>query len=452
MASPNYTYKAAGAEVSKEAFGVLLTSQGRGYYVTLELLAIVWGTARTDSSVLPTFSDDDKKLVYARRSHDFARRLMANDDVDKRDLDFLRGDATRGILAELLGSLRVPIPNRRSMPAWGLQHLYPYVGELIHYDAVQRRSRENPASIERYTYRGGGGLIHKILRTDPDPERLEHNRIGLARLVANAGGPLGQLALACSSHDRAKESVFEDEIEPATTALPSEWVEHIRTGTRNITSRPTTTRSKQVEMLMNWLPYCLARYQLDLAAHICGTESPVLPIAQLQRPTPIRRLARQELDRSRSLIEKALMTTSQDLAEKTAVGSRRDVLLRLATNRSWREPSLSFFTQTLATCGALNAHTGSRYMTAKLPLLEALVCAALRPGESEEFENFCFETLFRRFGLVFDKRSAAEAGLIEAVDAGDFADNAAQLSFDLSGLGLLSEFSDATRMLHGEVR
>ena len=447
--APAYTNKAAGADVSRHAFGVNLTSQGRGYYVTLELLAIAWGTARSSSTVLPTFTAGDEQLTYVRRSHDFARRLMADDHFELADQAFLRGDDTKRVLGELLSSLRVPIPNRRSLPAWGLQHLYPYVGELIHYDAVQRHSR---VSVERYTYRGGGGLVHKILRTDHDVERLSQNRAGLARLVADAGGPLGQLALACASHDREDLSEFKDEIEPATTAHESVWVEHLRTGTRNITSRPETTRSKQVEMLMHWLPYCLARYQLDIAAQICGVPAPLLPIAQLQRPSPIRRLARQELDRSRSLIDRALMVRSVQLAENTTDDRRREVLFGLSQNRSWKEPTMSFYTQTLATCGALNAHTGSRYLTTKLPLLEAIVCAALRPGESQEFEAFCYDNLFAKFGLVFDKRSAGEAGLIEAVDAGDFGDNAAQLAFDLNGLGLLSEFSDATRMTHGEVR
>jgi hypothetical protein len=131
---------------------------------------------------------------------------------------------------------------------------------------------------------------------------------------------------------------------------------------------------------------------------------------------------------------------------------RRQVLLNLSANRKWREPSLSFFTQTLATCGALNAHTGSRYLTMKLPLLESMVCAALKPEETQEFEKFCFETLFGEFRLVFDKKSATSAGLIDSVDAGDFDSNAGQLASDLKGLGLLSEFSDATRIMHGEVR
>jgi hypothetical protein len=263
---------------------------------------------------------------------------------------------------------------------------------------------------------------------------------------------LGQLALACASHDQAAQKELLDELEPAMTPRNSNWVEHIRRGVSNITGREGTTRAKQVEMLMHWLPYCLARYQLDVAAEICGSQEPTLPVAQLQRQTPIRRLARQELERSRSLIDRALIRSSEELTLETTELTRRETLEGLSKHRNWREPSLSFFTQTLATTGALNAHTGSRYLTAKLPLLESMVSAALAPGESQEFEEFCFSTLYKQFGLVFDKRSAAEAGLISVVDAGDFASNSAQLAFDLNGLGLLSEFSDATRMVHGEVR
>lgn len=449
MAGPTYSTKAAGADVSRHAFGVLLTSQGRGFYVTLELLAIAWGTKEINGVVLPDHDDEATALRYRQRGHDFARRLMANEDVRTEDLSFLRGNAAPKVLGELLSSLRVPIPNRRSLPAWGLQHIYPYVGELIHYDAVQRRTKP---SIERYTYRGGGGLIHKVLRTDPDTDRLARNRKGLGQLVADAGGPLGQLALACASHDQATQKDFEDELEPAMSARPSVWVEHIRDGVSNITGRETTTRSKQVEMLMHWLPYCLARYQLDVSAKICGSPVPKLPVAQLQRPTPIRRLARQELERARSMIDRALIHSSVELTGATADPARKATLEGLSKHRNWREPSLSFFTQTLATTGALNAHTGSRHLTAKLPLLESMVSASLEPGESQEFDEFCFHTLYQKFGLVFDKRSATDAGLITVVDAGDFASNSNQLAFDLNGLGLLSEFSDATRMIHGEVR
>ena len=58
---------------SREAFGAVLAPQGRGYYVTLELLALVWGTMHHNDMVLPSLADA-KTVTVERRSHDFARR------------------------------------------------------------------------------------------------------------------------------------------------------------------------------------------------------------------------------------------------------------------------------------------------------------------------------------------------------------------------------------------
>lgn len=450
----SYTRKAAAADVYRQAFGANLTSQGRGYYVTMELLAIVWGTSNLpDGSVLPPYVGEDS-LLYTQRSHDFARRIMAGGDdaVRPEDLPFLRGQETEMVLRALFESLRVPIPGRRSLPDWGGQHLYPYIGELIHYDAVKRgRGRSSKANIERYTYRGAGGFVHKVLRTDPDADRLEQNRRGLARLVSDAGGPLGTLALACAGHDSAiPKEAFADKLEPETSAKASPWIELIRTGLANIVGRSEVSRAKQVEMLMHWLPYCVARYQLDVAARVLGAVPPALPVSLLQRPTPIRKLARQELDRARTTLERALALSSRVLAQGSEP-ERRKVLEGLATRSAWSRPSVAFFTQTMSATGALNAHTGSRHFTLKLPLLEALVCATLAPGQEIEFGEFCETVLLLGLNLVVDRRSAMSIEMISSVDSADFAQNSDQLASDLSSLGLLSEYSDATRMVHGEV-
>ena len=59
--------------------------------------------------------------------------------------------------------------------------------------------------------------------------------------------------------------------------------------------------------------------------------------------------------------------------------------------------------------------------------------------------------LMDQLGLVTDKRSASKIGLTNRVDAGEFFENETQLARDLLGLGMMREYSDATRMVHGEV-
>ncbi len=61
------------------------------------------------------------------------------------------------------------------------------------------------------------------------------------------------------------------------------------------------------------------------------------------------------------------------------------------------------------------------------------------------------EVLADQYGLVADRGSASKMGLTARVDAGEFVENEAQLARDLAGLGMMREYSDATRLVHGEV-
>lgn len=436
--------------VSREVFGAVLVPQGRGYYVTLELLALAWGTSQTELGVLPAYSESEP-LTVRRRGHDFARRWMAgnSDDITEDDTKYVAGEGAQEVLRALLASLRVPIPNRRSLPGWGGQHLYPYVGELVHYDAVPRGKSRRP-SIEMVHYRGGGGLAHKMLRTDDDPDRLARNRRGIANLVADSEGPLGKLATACTAHDGARPKDFEDTREQETQVHLSEWVELLRTGVANITGRPGMARAKRVELLMHFVPFCIARHQLDLASATLDEDKFTFPVAQVTRTSPVRAVSRKEFDRARGVIDRALRQSAADLQAALPI-DEVDAFQNAAMKRTWRNNIVGFFSATMATAGCLNAHSGSRHVTLRLPLLEALVCASLAPGEEIEFDAFCVDILAGRLGLVADRRSASAVGLTARVDAGEFLENEAQLAQDLGGLGMLREYSDATRLVHGEV-
>lgn len=438
--------KIDGAKICRDAFGAVLTAQGRGYYVTLELLAIVWGTICYKGSAFS--SQTSEPIGYTRRSHDFARRCMAGDPLRDNEKGFIRGDETRGILQALLESLRVPIPGRRVMPGWLGQHLYPYLGELIHYDAAPRGQS---VSIERYTYRGGGGLAHRIIRTDPNNARLEANRRNFADLVKDGGGALGDLARACSAHDigRDKQNPFPDEMEHEAKVYETVWVEHLRQGIFNIASR-NIVRAKKIELLMVWVPYCIARHQLNRATEILQLPPMFFPAALTVKNGPVRQLARSHLNQARKYVEEALRVTALNSSTDGETHSEADVQ-RGANSRAWRAPFLSFFTQTLATVGALNAQVGTRYLTMQLPLIEALVCASLEPNQEIKFEDFCQRTL-SSYQIVAAAGGHSGAGLLARVNAADLAENQEQLAQDLEALGLLTSYSDATRMVHGEVK
>src|SRR4051812_48765291 len=117
------------AEVVHDLFGVNLEQQGRGFYVSLELLAIARGVYEVNPALL--LDDAAASVSYLRASHDFARRVAVNAAINEETLKAaIDDDDTRTTLQALSSSLLVQIPGRRKSPSWYNTHLYPFVGEL----------------------------------------------------------------------------------------------------------------------------------------------------------------------------------------------------------------------------------------------------------------------------------------------------------------------------------
>jgi len=106
-----------------------------------------------------------------------------------------------------------------------------------------------------------------------------------------------------------------------------------------------------------------------------------------------------------------------------------------------------FFSSTMACIGALNHNAGLRHYTLKLPLLEAIVHATVDAAHPLPFDYFCSEILFKDLGLVVDPYSGQKAGVTTWVDNEDLEVNAKGLADRLESLGLITSFSDATRMV-----
>ena len=186
------------AEVVLDLFGVNLEQQGRGFYVSLELLAIARGVYEVDPSAL--LDKDAFPVSYRRSSHDFARRVAVGSVIDEETLKAaIDEEDTRATLQALSSSLLVEIPGRRKSPNWYNTHLYPFVGELIHYDAAERWQAGLPRGtkmphIERYVFRKGGTWAYRVLRTDADDSRRAATREGLLELVRDSRSPLGEIS------------------------------------------------------------------------------------------------------------------------------------------------------------------------------------------------------------------------------------------------------------------
>jgi hypothetical protein len=117
-------------------------------------------------------------------------------------------------------------------------------------------------------------------------------------------------------------------------------------------------------------------------------------------------------------VHECLMKVASDLASRAEESSARHYCSLEKTGR-WIEAPQQFLTGTLATAGALNAHTGRRHFTVSLELIESLVHASLRPGEEMPYEHFCERVLFDRLAMVVDPSSGAQVRLTDDIDHGE---------------------------------
>lgn len=438
----------AARRVVRDLFGSALAQQQRGFYVCLELFAVLRGQHLAGERLLEPAGG---VAPFLRVSHDFGRRL-AVDTLTAADDGYTAIDSGAfEPLQFLLQSVSVRIPGQRKMPEWFGLHLYPYVGELVHYDAVRGRGNRKP-SLERYVFRGAGLLAHEMLRHDPDTERLERIRSGLTELVADSNSALGKIASALSAHDYARDTEpwagdVEDLVE--VNDGRTKWPELLRVGVANIVARPDSPAAQRVENLMHWVPFCVARHCLDLA--VLRAAVPARPIVVDLQPTPgpLRSASRSSLDHARWTIVEALQkeaeATRDGLGPEDPNRPAFDGLLE-HRERLVKGPR-AFITETLAAVGALNATTGRRWFTLHLPLLETFVYAMLDGDQEIELERFMSEVLHDRLDLVIDGRTAARHGLGLEIDLADFDFNAQAAAQALRGLGLLTEYSDSTRMV-----
>ncbi|KOX37240.1 MULTISPECIES: hypothetical protein [unclassified Streptomyces] len=473
------------AEVVLRLFGVNLEQQGRGFYVPLEMLAIARGVYlahQEDPEKFAGLLDDGAGTAYKRTSHDLARRIATKTRIVEGDEELgkaveLDSPETMETLHALFSSLLVEIPGRRSQPSWFGAHIYPFVGELIHYDAVERRVKQidtkksakkrkqatkvavgiNAPSIERYLFRDGGSWAYKVLRADLDPVRKEATRQGLRDLVQDSETPLGNLAKALSAHDFDYD---EAPVEGSDTGIElyedlSPWPNLLREGTRNIVTRTTTVpRAKRTESLMHWVPYCLARHQLHLARTKLGAtirESILLDFGN--EATPLRRESQKNLAGFRNDIINAINIQAQVMiseAEGDEEKKRRYQRFTKEGGAAVASPR-AFFSETLAAVGALNATSGRRHFTMKPPMLEALVSATVAQDAEMEFDKFC-TLLYEKYGLVMEDKVAAVSPLAYEVDPSVLDHNGKAFREKLAAIGLLTQYSDATSMVRGEPR
>ena len=441
----------AATEVAKHVYGGTLDTAGRGFYVTLELLAVFWGVERR--GVLP-LDPDDPAITYWRRSHDFARRLVVDDPTlpAERREGVAEGPVLE-LVASVVGGLRLPVPFSKAPTKINSVHLLPYSGELIHYDTVVRNGakyeRDEYLSVERYAYRGGGTIAYDILKSDPDRSRIDGTRAGLRELVADAGGPLGELMRRLEASDRLGTP---SELTDGTLAgdgldRETKWTELLREGVARILAT-STSRVKKVDSLLYWVPYAVARHQLELAQRAIGVDSRPWPI-DFGEGGALRRESRRHFETHRRAVARALSERAAVVRDdRSTTPDDRPVYEELANPAATVIAEASaFYASTMAAVGGLNHNTGLRHYTLKLGLLESIVSAMVDPNEPVPFEQFCSRILYERLDLVVGVRSGEAAGMTRTVDTGSLRRNEQALGDLLKAVGAMSAYSDATRLV-----
>lgn len=452
--------KKAGERIVKDLYGGSLYGQGRGYYVALELLAIAWGSRQTNDGVVLTSAADP--ISYKRRGHDFARRLLFDMDViPQGDRDGLGEEATLNALAGIFRSLVVPVPFKRTVDNWGGYHLYPYIAQLIHYDSVNRKGNDPDSAggphIERYLYRGGGALAYDLLRRDPKSDRRQRVESGIGQLTSDSPGPLGRLVSLVGACDSDQPELATEDQTVATQGQAereTSWSDQLRSGVERIVSSQQPA-AKRVEYLMHWVPYCIARHQLELAHRELDLK-PEPIVVDIAGVPGLRRESRRSFDRHRRFIVDALRARAVRTADAVGGQESADVYRGLVEgSQTWNEGVGDFYAATMAVIGGVNHNSGLRHYTLKLPLLEAMIIASIDSTDAYEgipFSKFCYDVLYRRFGLVIDVQSGSKAAITSWVDNGDLKSNEDGLATLLEALGLLTALSDATRLVGGNVR
>lgn len=413
-----------GPEVSRELFGGVLDFDAAGHYPGLELLNFVYCSEGKD----PLPSGDSAKIE--RRSHDFGRRLVWDSsfkDDPRRHYVLLDDTSAEETLRELLRCLQLEIPSGTKEPKWSRAHFFPYTKSLIHWDARDRYGR---IQLERLYLRGGGALAFKILRSDQNTARLQRIREGFKQLYsATCQSPLEILAGFINEQSKKDEQPVFDDIEKSTRANIDEFEDIYRNGILNILEQRDATSVAKIRAVMGWTALWLVLMQNRRARHSLGIEkSPIICDCGAGSPQ-LRRVSQRCLQEVLGNIVNAVVNAEPKIAN------------------AQRNKIRSFFWATAAANGFLNAWRGRKHFTLSVDTLEMIVLATIPTGSEVPYERFVTEVLYHHLGIAVGRGAAEASGLVNSIDASIFEENEAQLALQMIASGLVTQYSDATRMV-----
>jgi hypothetical protein len=391
-----------GPEASRDLFGGVLDFDAAGHYPGIELLNFIYCNANGD--FLPAGPD----VKITRQSHDFGRRLVWDSTFqsDGRRHEVLLGDLNaEETLRELLRCLQLAIPSGAKDPKWTRAHFFPYTPSLIHWDA---RDRSGKVRVERLYLRGGGALAFKILRCDPDKQRLERVRDGFTQLYsATHGSPLEALAGFIRDQGKRDQEPVVDEIEKTSTADLDEFEHVYRDGVLTILTHSVATSVAKVRAVIGWTGLWLVLMQNRRARrYLALDDSPIICDCGTGNPQ-LRRASLRCLQEVLAIVGEAVARVSPEIKP------------------AQRNRIRSFFWATAAAAGFLNAWRGRKHFTFSVDALEMIVLATVPAGSEMPFERFVSEVLYQRLGIAVGRSAAESSGLVNSIDASIFEENEA---------------------------
>lgn len=425
-------FEQKGTQISEKLFGGIFEYDGAGYYPGLELLNLVFGTR--GNTLLPAGGE----VHITRNGQDFARRLVWDEAFERhpKRREVLLDEQTENTIKHLLACLQLPIPGSNKRPAsWQKAHFFPYSKSLIHWDARERPKGSNRIKLERIYLRGAGAMAYKVLRMDPDSARLYRCRQGFQNLFPAGGSPLEQLASELAKHGEIDEVPRQDEIEKSALAgIFNDTLEDVfRDGMSNILGHVELSAVARIRSVMNWTAFWLDLTQHRRAAAALEKPATYIVCDCGASNAQLRRASQRCLKDLQALIVAAFEKTAADMNSSTSKKRRNNIR--------------GFFWATAATIKLLNSWRGRRHFTLGLDILETLVLAACDKKKEIPFDDFVEAWLFEKCGLIIGRRSAERSGILATFDASIFEENENQLASQMSAAGLLTQYSDATRMV-----
>jgi hypothetical protein len=334
--------------------------------------------------------------------------------------------------------------------------LQPYMGELVHFDCAERGREPNRKwEFERVRFRAGHMLVYEMLRTDPVDKRRARIADGLSHLLVDQDDSLGRISMMVSEWDipAVEEKPWPDrQLRPHDPdERGSNWQSLMRSGVDRILADQVSPIPKKIDHLMYWIPFCLAKHMLARAFDSMGLDVPVVPV-DMGAEGELRRHAQDRLLRDRNSLEEAVLhaATLEPETPKSIRLQNRDYSPKGQPSTTI-ESMADWYRATMADIGALNHNSKKSFYTIKLNLLETIVYAMIDMGKTRSFDSFCSEILFDELGMLVDPSGGQKARSAAWVDNEELEVNKKALADRLEALGLITSFSDATRMV-GPIR